>query len=436
VSIKLVVITVFFALAGSAQQSLDPAAVLQRTGERLLADLQRMPRYTCVQTINRTYYDAQPQSRRPACSVLIEAHAARKHKLRTLGWDRLRMDVALVEGNSVYSWVGAPKFSDDTLDTLAGHGPMGSGDFGVFLSEILLRTTMVFQREQVIDGRRLLEYSYEMPIHKSIYRVKTSDGWAPIAYSGTLLLDPATSDIAKLIVRTVELPPESAACQAISEVSYGRASIHERMVLVPHETRLYAINLSGEESLSQTSFANCREYTSTVRLLFDDPKGPAEPAAKTGPSPEPASPLPAGLQFEARIITPIDSDTAAAGDPIEAVLRSPIRDKNKTVIAPVGAHLHGRLRSVKWWTEPADHFQIVVQFESVETGGRNVPLNAVLYPSQPEWLMRTNSSRMSVLKPDDPSVGGTFFFRDDHLRLKQWDANWVTVAPGTVTDNK
>lgn len=427
----VVVATAVLALAGSAQQTPDPAAVLQHTGERLLDDMDRMPHYTCVQTITRTYYDTKPEFHRPACSALIAEHEAQKHKPRVLGWDRLRLDVALVEGSSVYSWVGAPRFSDDTVDKLAGDGPLGSGDFGVFLNQILRRTTLAFQGEQAIEGRRLLEYSYDMPLEKSSYLVKTSDGWTRTAYSGMLWLDPIAADIARLTVRTAELPRNSSACQAISEVTYGRTLIHERMILVPRETRMYTINTSGHEALSQTSFADCREYSSTSRLLLDDGNGAAAPAAARSTSAELPASLPAGLNFQARITTRIDSDTAAAGDPIEAVLRSPIRGKNKAIIALAGARLHGRLRNVKWWSEPSDHYQITVQFESVEIGDRNVPLEAVLYPSRPSTLI-TSASRMMLLKPDDPSLGGTFFFHTDHLLLKQLDADWITVSQETA----
>ncbi|HLY98778.1 MAG TPA: hypothetical protein VKT33_06900, partial [Candidatus Angelobacter sp.] len=247
---------------------------------------------------------------------------------------------------------------------------------------------------------------------------------------------PTAMDIVKLTVRTAELPKESDACQAISEVTYGRAAIHERMVLVPRETRLSAINTSGDESLSQTTFAKCREYSSTVRLIFntaavsDGSDGSATAASSTAPLTE----LPAGLRFDARIVTPIDSDTAAAGDPVEAVLRSPLRNKNKSVIAPAGARLHGRLRTMRW-SEPGHYFQIAVQFESMEIAGINVPLTAELYPPRSTTvLLGTGSYRVTQLKPDASFIGGSFFFQSDHLQLKQLDAEWVTVSANTKKD--
>src|SRR5438270_4259726 len=306
-------------LFGSAQNTVsvqttpDPARVLQATGERLLADLKRMPRYTCVQTITRTYYEGKHRFHHPSCSSLITEHDTRKKKLPVQGWDRLRLEVALVEGGSVYSWVGAPRFADDTLDKLAGSGPLGSGDFGVFLAGILHHATLDFQGERVVDGARLFEYSYEMPIGKSSYRVKVPGGWKITGYSGTLLLDPQADDLIQLVVRTDELPSVSSACQATSEVSYRRTLIHQRMVLVPHETRLYTITATGDESMSQTSYANCREYSSTVKMIFGGETTSASPATAPAPA-EPAAPLPPGLQFHAHITTPLASDTAAAGD--------------------------------------------------------------------------------------------------------------------------
>lgn len=428
-------------LAASAQQTPDPAEVLQSTGERLLADLRRMPRYTCVQTITRTYYEAKQPSWHHSCSSLIAAHNSRKHKLQERGWDRLRLEVALVGGSSVYSWVGAPRFTDDTLDKLAGNGPLGSGDFGNFVNGILLHTTLDFKGERVVDGRHLFEYSYEMPAGKSSYKIKIPGGWTAIGYSGTMLLDPEAKDLANLVVRTDELPAESTACLATSEVTYGRTSIHDRMVLVPHETKLYTIHSTGDETLNQTSYATCREYSSTVKMIFDGKAISSAPVpSKTPDAESPAdklsAALPAGLHFNVHVITPVDAATAAAGDPIEAVLLNPMHGKKKEVFAPAGARLHGRLRTVKWWNEPTDNLQITVQFESIEIAGKKVPLTAVLYQPHSAMSMSSSAYRMMFVHPYDPSIGGTFFFREARVHPKQLDSEWVTVAPNEAKDKE
>jgi len=397
-------------------------------------DIKRMPRYTCVQTITRTYYEGKRRFVRPSCSSLISEHNARKKKLPVEGWDRLRLEVALVEGSSVYSWVGAPRFTDDTLDKLAGSGPLGSGDFGIFLNGILNHAVPVFLGERVVNGSLLFEYSYEMPIGRSSYRVKVPNGWAITGYGGTLLLDPQANDLVQLVVRTDELPPVSSACQATSEVTYQRTPIHQRMVLVPQETRLFTISATGGESMSQTTYANCREYASTIKMIFDDEPTVAGSVATT-PAPEAPTALPAGLRFNAHVTTPLQIETAAAGDPIEAILTSPMRDKKKQIIAPAGALLHGRLWTVKSWNDPFDAIQIGVQFESIEIGGKQVPLSATLYPPRAIYLPGY-SYRMRFLERDYSFVGGTFFFNETRLLPKQLDSEWLTVAPGEHKDKK
>ncbi len=419
-------------LASAGQQASDPIATLLRTRQRLLADLARMPRYTCVQTITRKYYDSPSRFGQTSCAKLISQHQARKHELSVVGWDRLRLDVALVEGSNAFAWVGAPRFADDTFEQLAGRGPLGSGDFGTFLTEIFLKAKATFQREDVNDGKRLLEYSYDMPVGKSAYKVKTRDNWTVTAYSGTLLLDPEAMDIVGLTARTAELPEESAACQAISEVGYGRTSIHGRMVLIPRETRLRAIYRSGAESLSVTGFASCREYASTIRILLDDSQ-----AAETGATPaaaaQPPETVPAGIHFKTRIVTPIDSDNAAAGDPIELILRSPMRDKKRSVLAPVGTRLHGRLLRLEQRSTPTSHFEVAVQLESLEIGGRSVAFHSTSYPVR-LYVPIQDPRRPRQAEFVDPWNSATFYFPEKHLRLKDLESEWVTVSADQVKE--
>ena len=92
--------------------------------------------------------------------------------------------------------------------------------------------------------------------------------------------------------------------------------------------------------------------------------------------------------------------------------------------------------AVKWWTDPFDSLQIGVQFESIEIGGKKVPLSAIFYPPPRAMFVAGSSYRMRFLKPDDSFVGGTFFFNDAHLRPKQLDAEWITVAPDERKDKK
>jgi hypothetical protein len=421
----LVTVVVASGLAALGQQPPEPADVLRRTQEHLLPDLARLPRYTCVQTITRKYFHA-PFTHAHSCAGMIQAHDERTGELKSTGWDRLRLEVAIAEGQNVFSWVGAAKFEEDNLEELAGIGPLGSGDFGSFLESVLSRASIGFQGEKAVHGRRLREYSYDMPVSKSGYLVRTRTEWVPTAYHGTLLLDPNTADVVNLTVRTAELPDSNPSCQANSEVEYQRTAIHERMVLVPKETRLNTIDREGSEAISVTTYQSCREYSTKSRMLAvapsHDATGPPAPAPEA-PAP-PTSPISPGLSFDCRIVTPINSDTAAAGDSVEGVLRSPINDKKNGFQIPIGAHVRGRLIRFEQRSGMFDSFRVVVQWESIEVKGKPVPLHAV-----PEFL--TGTGAVFVIDDDASPGGRTLVFHDERLRLQRFDWRWVTLTPGT-----
>src|SRR5260221_5206686 len=89
--------SVLLSVTACLAQQPDPALSLQSARERLLEELKSLPRYTCVQTINRQYFRT-PRQKQSSCATLITEHAARTRELPLEGWDRLRLDVAIIEG--------------------------------------------------------------------------------------------------------------------------------------------------------------------------------------------------------------------------------------------------------------------------------------------------------------------------------------------------
>lgn len=413
------------ALTASGQQQADPMAVLAHARERLLSDVQRLPRYACVQTIHREYFSSSFRWHPPgSCEEVVTEHDKRKHELPLKSWDRLRLDVAVSGSHEIFSWVGTPRLGEATLAEIAGKGPLGSGDFGPFITSVFTMATVKFEKETVVDGRNLLEYSYDVPQNLSRYEIFDSKNKASFitAYGGTLLLDPTDSDLVRLTVRTVELPPETNKCQAITEVDYARVLIHNTQTLLPRETRLRVLGRLGEETLSTTSYADCHEYSSKAVLHFE-PAEITESAAAPSTARPSESPIPAGLHFDLRIVTPIDSDTAAAGDSLDAVLRSPIRDKKGAVLAAADTHLHGRLVQVEHISIPRTAVEIGLDFDSIDINGKSVPICLVL----DEQNMAV-THYLGVTMPASVA-NGHFLFFGERLKLSRLDAKGTTAAP-------
>ena len=235
----------------------------------------------------------------------------------------------------------------------------------------------------------------------------------------------------KLTVKTDELPERASACQAISEVDYRRTLIHGRKILMPLQTRLLTIRRDGTQVASVTNFDRCREWSSTIRFSYDVPEGSNPKPATPASPPTPVPPLPPGLRFEARIQTPLDEQTAAAGDPIVARLRSKIQDKVNGRIFTAGAKLNGRLVRLEVRTQMGAHLEIGIQWESLEMDGKQIPIRAVPAVIPTQKYAATFFHGPFALSVSDRTEGiGTYLFPPGASPriLSGLDSAWITIG--------
>ena len=426
--------------AQTAGPSVTPIELYHRVSARLLDDWRRMPHYTCVQDISRRYFRSDLKSA-PSCQAILDQRAEHKRPLPLVISDRLELEVALADHREVHSWPGESFVSEeDEIHDLLGNGVFGSGDFAAFIGAVFGGAAKVtYQRELIVDRRPLYEYSFQVSNNNSRYEVKSATGPVITGYSGSFLLDPKVEDLVRLSVRTAQLPMSTASCQAIHEIEYGRSEIHGMRVLIPRKTDMRVIFRTGDESATETSYSSCRQFGTTSRLLLDaDATAPSKQAEvrEHGALAPAASAFPPGIKFKCQFATPIDSETPA-GRLIEGVLRTPIRDKDRTILAPRGARVRGRIVRLARHFGPYDYFELAVRLQSVAVGGVERPLSARLSdqplgPSppiaqvgyDPSHYPRAMESLTNLL-----ASSGEFFFVQEHLHVKDWDSEWVTQAP-------
>jgi hypothetical protein len=101
------------------------------------------------------------------------------------------------------------------------------------------------------------------------------------------------------------------------------------------------------------------------------------------------------------LLTPFDSDTAAAGDHFDARLTAPLRD-GKRLIAPKGALIEGRVSDVEIDFRPAQVVTFGLIPESLEIGGARVLFAARLDP-QP-FILAKAQKRPKKLQPHLPKI--------------------------------
>lgn len=410
----------------------DQFEVLRLVTQKVLASVKDIPNYTCVETVSREFFRPAAATIPRACNVLLEQrrHPTLDMVLLPTSTDRLRLDVTMAERGEIFSWVGASKFDDAGIDNVVRNGPISTGAFGGFLIAIFKTDAQkwTFERNTVVNGRSLMEYSFQVSKSDSHYKVKLDDSWVNTAYSGTFQVDPETDDLVRMTVETSELPPATGECQTTTAMEFGMVQIGAAQFLLPRQSRQRFVNPTGEEADNITEFTNCREYRgeSTVTFL----QGPEPlPAGRTRSAQAKPPALPVGSRFWFELTTPIQSDTAAAGDAFAGKLVQPLRGAMNQVLAPKGTVVEGHLMRVQSFRTPPD---VVVVFrpEAMEIKGSRVPLTAV-----PDWQRvlaerrRNGSKGMEIILPmQGEENSGVFRFSGEHVLVpKGFQSEWRTV---------
>ena len=412
-------------LAAFALASDESDTVLARTKERILDRAKQLPNYTCIETVDRSYYVPQERPR-----VDLPCNQRRPEKLLLQAADRLRLEIKVSDGGEIGSWPGATQFDSRDIMQLAGGGAFGTGPLGTLLVDVFGNpgVTFTFQREE----DKLFAFQFVVPLSTSHYYIQAWGNWKPVAYDGTAWIDPATFDLRRIRVRTQELPPETEACYSTSSVEYEHTHLGSSDFLAPLRSTLHFFMRDGTENETSTAYSQCHEFHVESTLHFDDR---VESPAETKPE-APRPPLPAGLAIALAFSSPIDSSSAAAGDVVPATTRKAVVDpKSSQVLIPAGAAVEARITSMRQGKLSPGYVLIALLLERFQTGGAWTPLFAALdVKDQVE-----NDRRMLALRganialPTGQRANTALLFfpasKNGHVVPRGFQSNWVTTAP-------
>src|SRR5439155_4513410 len=101
-------------------------------------------------------------------------------------------------------------------------------------------------------------------------------------------------------------------------------------------------------------------------IRFDDADEPGPPSAETKPARLLSrQALPPGTQIRVKIDPPVNSETAAAGDPITGVVEHEIKRKGQ-VLVRTSDRLRGRVLRLEQFLVPLPHWIVAIRFDSIE----------------------------------------------------------------------
>ena len=173
-----------------------------------------------------------------------------------------------------------------------------------------------------------MEYAFQVALETSRNLFRSKSVWSPTAYEGTFRVDAATLDLLHLTILARDLPAETGVCETEANLEDEHRSVGGEDFLIPRESRMRFVQRDASEAENVMTFAGCEANLPV-----------AEP-----PKQNLAEPLPPRLVVPLAFESEIDSDQAAAGDPISIrAIKSILEPGVITTTTAAGYVAHGRI---------------------------------------------------------------------------------------------
>jgi len=416
---NLLLLCIGIVSVAAAAFAADTAAdlVFGKVHAEIAADIADFRGVACMESVERTRYAPRRPNRNGTCGELLAAVAGAPQG--SVEWrSRLRLNVTAGASAEEFALTDASPFERNDVGGMLGSATAGSGEFSTFLRNLIASDGAPFQSRglQQTPLGKLLSFGFTVPVEKSHF------GWGGngaihIAYRGSLL----TTESGELKQLAIEAENAGDACRVQYTTDYTNTRIGDREIVLPQSSTLEVISKNGTELRSETYYSGCRRPVAVA----------AAPAAPGGNAPKP---LPSKVRFRVRFQPPIDSSTAATGDPVIGVVRATVKDRQNGIIVHVGDRLHGRIASIEETFSPQPRWNIAIAFETIERGvgehgidqGVEQPVSLVPIDDG-DRVPHDEATGPGDLQMMRPPGGGYFIFHDPEVVLDQkFETEWET----------
>jgi hypothetical protein len=205
----------------------------------------------------------------------------------------------------------------------------------------------------------------------------------------------------------------------MQRIDYAETLIGDRDELLPREAELIVSQRASGEGLAAhdrlmvpqvetrnlVAFSGCRAYQAESQISF---------------GPRPQIEIPAGMSFETRMETDINSNRVAVGEGMVAKVENAIRKGGK-IIVPAGALLRGRVSTVEQSDQPGS-VVVGAQFSEMEFEGQRAQFAGQLKTVEP------GAAADVVVAPQQDRPGAvTFRMPGAGVSLKGLRMSWRTL---------
>lgn len=409
-------------IAALDAQSTDPQALLEKVRSKVSSTVQRAPRYSCVETIERFWY-ANRKPVLPGCDTDRPPEVNERNLVKS---DRLRLDVAVGSGQEIFSWHGQKRFQTEEIDRLVTAGPISSGTYFSFLSSVFLEgsANIDFRGFHNEGGKQFAIFEYSVPADQSKFETRIDSGKEVMGYHGKFAVDSTTGSLDQLDIVADEIPKSARVCTFDLKAHYGMVSLNGAEFQLPRHVDMDITDPNHEHTRTVTRYQECRQFLGESIVHFDSTTSEITPVGGS----RPAKTLPSGLRLQIRIKSSTNPETAWAGDAVRGELANDILDEHGLVIVPKGAPVQGRLLRLESWVRPYRFYTVALQFQELTFANEDYMLNlkSIMEPTTvgPTSIPR----RMQLESPPISDEPGACRFRLDDRRanLKGVITRWMT----------
>jgi len=421
-----------------------PQEIFDSARAQIFDNIRHAPRYTCVENITRTRYVPEYSRKLAACHDYVDAHAravAAGAAPGAVRWhDRLRLDVAVLNGQETFAWAGARQFESTSLEDLVSSGTTGTGDFFSFLISVFTGDADRIAHEGVkkTPFGLLTVFNYNVPLGQSHYKYHTTDFDTVLAHHGAFWLDNETWALRRLIVESSEPPAGGDMCMVRNTIDYQHARIGNGDYLIPDVSTMEVIYNDGSESKNETRFSGCHEYGVESTIRYGDPAAELAAAASA-----PLVPLPPATRIQVGLVSRIDTATTAAGDEVIASPLREVRDKKLGVLLKTTDRLHGRILRLEQFVTAEPRWVLAVRFDTLERNGAEQPISlsplddgdrtpAIQAPAATMLgrgrIVGSSPPPQVLVVPPRPKGGGVFIFsaKGELVLDRGFHSSWET----------
>jgi hypothetical protein len=318
-------------------------------------NLSRLPNYTCIQTIERA------------------VRRAPSRKLLPL--DRLRLEVALVNGKEMFSWPGSGNFEDKSISELVGGGMIATGTFALHAKAVFQSKApeFTYAGRENINEVAALRWNFVVPRNRSGYFLRSGTVEARVAYRGAFWVEASSLEVIQLLIEAQDLPRELDVRQSSEKMLYQKVPIVGTHFLLPASSELDMVDTQDNLNRNTTKFSSCRQYTGESVVSFDD----IDTATAAQNDPPRSLRALAGVELDFVLETPISGPNSAVGDPVLGTLKKPAKIANGYV-APKGAEVIGRISFLRTSNDSQTGSLLGIDFFELRDGNTRVRLRASL----------------------------------------------------------